>query len=92
MLELGIVVVLVVGAFWFMGALVGGLFKLTFGLIGVLFGGMLALLGIGIAALVVVPILLFALIPFLLPAFVIAALVWLVARASRPAPRTQFRG
>lgn len=92
MLELGIAAAVVVGAFWIFGVIVGGLFKLTFGLFAALVGGMLAILGIGLAAVLVVPIVLFALIPFLLPAFVIAALVWVIARAARPAPYTQFRG
>lgn len=92
MFELGIVTVVVVGVLWCAGAIIGALCKLTFGLFAALFGGLLALLGVGIAAVVVVPVVLFALIPCLLPAFVIVALVWLVARAARAAPRAHFRG
>jgi hypothetical protein len=84
MFELGILVLVVVGACWLFGALVAGLFKLTFGLIGALFGGLFGLFFVGLAALLVVPIVLFALLPLMLPALCIAALVWLIVRASRP--------
>ncbi|HJR13174.1 MAG TPA: hypothetical protein VJ833_04670 [Rhodanobacteraceae bacterium] len=88
MFELGILVLVVVGACWLFGALVAGLFKLTFGLIGALVGGLFGLFFVGLAALLVVPIVLFALLPLMLPALCIAALVWLVVRASRPAQPT----
>jgi len=87
MFELGILVLVVVGACWLFGALVAGLFKLTFGLIGALFGGLFGLFFVGLAAVLVVPIVLFALfalLPLMLPALCIAALVWLIVRASRP--------
>lgn len=84
MLELGILVLVVVGACWLFGALIIGLFKLTFGLIGALFGGLFGLFFVGLAALLVVPIVLLALLPLMLPALCIAALVWLIVRASRP--------
>ena len=84
MFELGILVLVAVGVCWFAGALIAGLFKLTFGLIGALFGGVFALFAVGMVALLVVPIVLFALLPLLLPALCIAALVWLIVRASRP--------
>lgn len=84
MIELGILVAMAVGALWLCGALIGGLFKLTFGLLGALFGGLFALFAIGFVALLAVPLLLFALLPLVLPALCIVALVWLVARASRP--------
>jgi hypothetical protein len=84
MFELGILALVVVGAFWLFGALIAGLFKLTFGLIGALFGGLFGLFFVGLAALLVVPIVLLALLPLLLPALCVAALVWLIVRASRP--------
>lgn len=84
MFEPGVVALAVVGALWFTGAIIGGLFKLTFGLLAALFGGMLALLGVGVAVLVVVPFVLFALIPLLLPSLAIVALVWVILRAARP--------
>ncbi|HET7163364.1 MAG TPA: hypothetical protein VFI32_11930 [Rhodanobacteraceae bacterium] len=86
MFELGILVLVVVGACWLFGALIAGLFKLTFGLIGALFGGLFGLFFVGLAALLVVPIVLLALLPLMLPALCIAALVWLIVRASRPDP------
>ena len=81
MIELGLLVLVVFfGAFWLLAALIGGLFKLTFGLLGALFG-------IGLAALVVVPILVFALLPLLIPALCLALLVWVIVHATRkPAP------
>lgn len=83
MFTLGILVALVVGACWFFGALVGGLFKLTFGLFGVLLGGLFSVLALALAALLVVPIVLFALLPLLLPVLGVAVVVWLIVRASR---------
>jgi hypothetical protein len=88
MLELGIVILAVVGAFWFFGALIAGLFKLTFGIIGVVFGGLFGLLALSIAALLVLPLVFFALLPMLMPVLFIVGLVWLIVHASRthPAP------
>jgi hypothetical protein len=84
MFELGILVLAVVGACWLFGALIGGLFKLTFGLLGALIGGLFGLFLAGLVVLLVVPIVLFALLPLMLPALCIAALVWLIVRASQP--------
>ena len=95
MIELGLLVLVVfVGGFWLLAALIGGLFKLTFGLLGALFGafgalfgGVFALFGIGVAALVIAPILVFALLPLLVPALCLALLVWVIVHATRkPAP------
>ena len=91
MIELGLLVAFVglisFSMFWLFAVLIGGLFKLTFGLLGALFGGMFALFGIGLAALVVVPILAIALLPLLIPALGLALLVWLIVHATRkPAP------
>lgn len=93
MLGLGIVVAAVVGSIWLFGALIGGLFKLTFGLFGALFSGLAGLFVLGLTALLVVPIVLFALLPLLLPVLGIVAVVWIVVHASRaqqeqaPTPR-----
>jgi hypothetical protein len=94
MLELGIVVLVVVGAFWFFGALIAGLFKLTFGIIGAVFGGLFGLFALSIVALMVLPIVFFALLPLLMPVLFIAGLVWLIVHASRthPEPRPQAQG
>jgi hypothetical protein len=88
MLELGIVILAVVGACWFFGALIGGLFKLAFGLVGVIFGGLFGLIVLSFVALMVLPIVFFALLPLLMPALFIVGLVWLIVHASRthPAP------
>lgn len=84
MFELGMLILLVVGACWLCAALIVGLFKLTLGFFGVLFGGVFAMFAIGIAALLVLPFVLFALLPALVPVACVAALVWLIVRASRP--------
>jgi hypothetical protein len=81
MLKLGVVVAAVIGACWL---LTGGLFKLMFGFAGALFGGLLGLFVGGVLVLCVVPIVLLALLPLLLPALCIAALVWIIVRASQP--------
>lgn len=79
MLELGLLAFFAVGVFW----LIGGLFKLTFGFVGALFGGLFALFAVGLAGLLVLPIVLFALLPLLMPVLFVAAVVWLVVHASR---------
>jgi hypothetical protein len=93
MIELGVLLVVVVVAFWFFGALIAGLFKLTFGIIGAVFGGLFGLLVLGIVALMVLPIVFFALLPLLMPVLFIAGLVWLIVHASRthlePPPQVQ---
>jgi len=95
MIEFGLLALVVfIGAFWLIAALIGAVFKLTFGLLGALFGafgalfgGVFALFGIGIAALVILPLLALALIPLLIPALGLALLVWLIVHATRkPAP------
>lgn len=88
MLELGIVILAVVGAFWLFGALIVGLFKLAFGLLGAVFGGLFGLIVVSFVALMVLPIVFFALLPLLMPALFIVGLVWLIVHASRthPAP------
>lgn len=83
MLEFGLLVLVVGGVLWLSGALIVGVFKLTFGLLGALFGGLFGLFALAAAALLVLPIVVFALLPLLLPALCIAALVWLIVHASR---------
>ncbi|MEO6968008.1 MAG: hypothetical protein ABI132_06090 [Rhodanobacteraceae bacterium] len=93
MIELGLLGLLgVFGLFWLFAALIGAVFKLTFGLIGAvfgtfgaIFGGFFAVLGIGMAALVLVPAMLFALLPLVIPVLLIGGVVWLIVRAARPA-------
>lgn len=84
MLEFGLLVLVVGGVLWLFGALIVGVFKLTFGLLGALFGGLVGLFALGAAALLVLPIVLFALLPVLMPVLLfIAGLVWLIVHASR---------
>ena len=85
MIELGLLLVAaVVGVFWLCAALIGALFKVTFGLFGALLGVFGAAFGIGIAALVVVPVLLLTVVPLFLPVLVLGGLIWLIVRAARP--------
>lgn len=83
MLELGLLVLVAAGVLWLCGALVVGVFKLTFGLLGAIFGGLFGFLALGVVALLVLPIVVLALLPLLLPALCVAALVWLIVHASR---------
>jgi len=95
MIEFGLLaLVVVIGAFWLVAALIGVMFKLTFGVLGALFGalgalfgGMFAVFGAGVAALVMLPLLALVLLPLLIPALCVAALVWVIVHAARkPAP------
>jgi hypothetical protein len=83
MLEFALLVLVVGGALWLFGALVIGIFKLTFGLLAALFGGLFGMFALGAVALLVLPIVLFALLPVLLPVLFVAGLVWLIVHASR---------
>lgn len=83
MLKLGVLVMAVIGACWVFGALLGGVFKLTFGLFGAVLGGLVSVFALGLVALLVFPIVLFVLLPMLLPVLCIVALVWFVVRATR---------
>ncbi len=84
MLKLGVVIAAVVAACWLGVALLGGLFKLMFGLAGAVFGGLAGLAAAGVVAMVVVSLTLLALLPLLLPVLFVAGLVWLVVRAAQP--------
>jgi len=89
MIGLCMAVLLVVGALWVAGALLGLAFKLAFVLVGGLFGlaaGAVGLLLGGIALLVAAPFVALALLPLCLPVLLLAALVWAVARGTRRAP------
>ena len=80
------VLVLVLGALWLAGSLIGLVFKLVFGLIGGVFaliGGLLALFGSGAVMLALLPMFALALLPALMPLLLVVGLVWLVVHASR---------
>jgi hypothetical protein len=86
MIELGVVVLLFVGLLWLAASMIGLVFKLTFAMIGGLFGlvaGALGLLLGGVMLLLVAPIVALALLPFCLPVFLLVALVWAIARSTR---------
>ncbi len=78
------VIVMTVLAVWLVGSLIGLVFKFTFAIVG----GVLGVVFSGLALLLAAPFVLLALLPVFLPVLLLAALVWLVVRASRPAPRT----
>lgn len=84
MLKLGVVIAAVVAACWFGAALLGGLFKLTFGLLGVVFGGLAGLFAVGVTGVIVASLVVLALLPLWLPVLFVAGLVWLVVRAAQP--------
>ncbi|HEY4144896.1 hypothetical protein [Pinirhizobacter sp.] len=81
--------ILVLGMLWLMGAVVGAVFKLIFGLIGGVFtiiGGLLGIVFGGVALLVIGPLVALAMLPALLPVLLVAGLVWLIVRATRKPP------
>jgi|GEM_PF-698511 len=85
MIEL-MVVFLVVGGLWLVGSLVGLFFKLTFGLIGGLFSLLAGALGIAISGLVmllVLPVIALSLLPVMLPALLLFGLVWTIVHLAR---------
>ena len=85
MIEL-MVVFLVVGWLWLVGSLVGLFFKLTFGLIGGLFSLLAGALGIAISGLVmllVLPVIALSLLPVMLPALLLFGLVWTIVHLAR---------
>ena len=84
MLKLGVVVAAIVAACWLGVALLGGLFKLTFGLAGAVFSGLAGLFAVGVVGAVVVSLVLLALLPLFLPVLFVVGLVWLAARAAQP--------
>lgn len=84
MVGLGIVLLAVCGGLWFCGALIAGLFKLTFGLLGGLLAGVFGMFAVGLVMLLVLPIVFFALLPLWLPVLFLGGLVWLIVRASHP--------
>lgn len=89
MFELGLLMLAACGAVLLFGTLIGGLFKLTFGLIVAIFGGLFGMFAVGLALLVVVPLVLLAMLPMLVPVLCTALLVWLIVRASRTHPAPQ---
>lgn len=89
MIELFVMVLLAVGALWFAFALIGLVFKVTFALVGGLFGllaGMVGLLIGGVVLLMVAPFVLLALLPLCLPALLMVGLVWAIVHAARRKP------
>lgn len=84
MLKLGVVIAAVVAACWLGAALLGGLFKLAFGLVGVVFGGLAGLFAVGVVGMVVASLVMLALLPLLLPVLFVAGLVWLIVHAAHP--------
>jgi hypothetical protein len=85
MIVLTSLVVLFAG-FWLAFALVGAMLKLVFGIIGGVFHIVASIVGAvfgGVLMLAVAPVVALALMPILIPVAFVAALVWLIARATR---------
>ena len=85
MLEL-MVILLVVGGLWLVGSLVALCFKLVFGLIGGLFSLLAGAVGIvigGIVMLLLLPVIALSLLPVMLPALLLFGLVWTIVHLAR---------
>ena len=85
MIEL-MAIVLVVGALWLVGSLIGLIFKVAFGLIGGIFSLMAGALGLfigGLVMLLVLPVIALSLLPVLLPALLLFGLVWTIVHLAR---------
>lgn len=88
MIELMLIMVMV-GALWIVGSVIGLIFKLTFGLIGGLFSLLAGAVGLfvgGLVMLLVLPLVALSLLPLCLPALLLFGLIWAIAHiARRPA-------
>jgi hypothetical protein len=90
MIELMLVAV-IVGGLWIVGSVIGLVFKLVFGLIGGVFSLLAGALGLfigGLVMLLVLPVVALSLLPVCLPALMLFGLIWAivhVARRPRPA-------
>ena len=88
MIELMLIAVMV-GMLWVVGSVIGLIFKLTFGLIGGLFSLLAGAIGLvvgGVVMLLVLPIVALSLLPLCLPALLLLGLIWAIAQmARRPA-------
>ncbi|GLQ92524.1 hypothetical protein [Dyella acidisoli] len=85
MIEL-MAILLVVGALWLVGSLIGLVFKVTFGLIGGIFSLLAGALGFfigGLVMLLVLPLIALSLLPVLLPALLLFGLVWTIVHLAR---------
>lgn len=82
--------IVVFAALWLAASFVGLVFKLTFALIGGLFSVVAGVVGLalgGVALLVAAPLIAIALLPLCLPVLLLVAVIWAIARAARrPAP------
>ncbi|HUB89352.1 MAG TPA: hypothetical protein VMA74_06430 [Dyella sp.] len=91
MIEL-MVIFLVIGGLWLVGSLVGLVFKLTFGLIGGLFSLLAGAVGIvigGVVMLLVLPVIALSLLPVMLPALLLFGLIWTIVHLARKPAVTQ---
>jgi hypothetical protein len=85
MIELMLIGV-VVGGLWIVGSIIGLMFKLVFGLIGgvfSLFAGALGLVIVGLVMLLVLPIVALSLLPVCLPALLLFGLIWAIVHVAR---------
>lgn len=85
MIEL-MVVGVVVGGLWLLGSFVGLVFKLVFGLIGGVFSLLAGALGLfigGMVMLLVLPIVALSLLPVCLPALLLFGVIWGIVHVAR---------
>lgn len=85
MIEL-MVVGVVVGGLWILGSVIGLMFKLVFGLIGGVFSLLAGALGLfigGLVMLLVLPIVALSLLPVCLPALIVFGLIWAIVHVAR---------
>ncbi|WP_233843644.1 hypothetical protein [Dyella sp. 2HG41-7] len=79
-------IALVVGALWVVGSIVGLMFKLVFGLIGGVFHLLAGAVGLfigGLVMLLVLPLIALSLLPVFLPALILFGLIWAVVHFAR---------
>ena len=88
MIELMLIGMMVVGL-WIVGSVVSLIFKLTFGLVHVVFSLLAGAIGLfigGLVMLLVLPIIALSLLPLCLPALLLFGLIWAIVHlARRPA-------
>jgi hypothetical protein len=85
MIELMLIAVMV-GALWIVGSVIGLVFKLVFCLVGGMFHLLAGAIGLfigGLVMLLVLPIIALSLLPVALPALLVFGLVWAIVHAGR---------
>lgn len=79
-------IAIVVGALWIVGSVIGLIFKLVFGLIGGVFSLLAGALGLfigGLVMLFVLPLIALSLLPVFLPALILFGAIWAIVHLAR---------